>query len=75
MGVSDMAARKAAFRLTPIGPKAGRYDVSRVEGASAAPGAKTGGVKLVKEASARSKRTIQDIVRTHATGLKRLADR
>jgi hypothetical protein len=65
--------KQGAFVLTPVGTREGRYNVQRVEQMQGA--VASGKVKVLKGASPRSKATISDIVRNHATGLKRLADR
>lgn len=67
--------KQGAFVLTPVGPREGRYNVQRVEQMQGSSAVASGKVKVLKGASPRSKATISDIVRNHATGLKRLADR
>jgi hypothetical protein len=69
-------SKKAGFVLTPVGNGHGRYDVKRVDGGNTVGrDSVSGQFKTVETVKAKSKTTIKDIVRVHATGLKRLADR
>ncbi len=69
-------SKKAGFVLTPVGSGNGRYDVKRADGGSSTTrDSVSGQFKTVESVKAKSKATIRSIVRAHATGLKRLADR